>query len=84
MRRRRIIRKRAAAEDPLSVALANLIQTQAAFVAEMAQIRREHAELERETKEIISRIFKTLEYHSQMLEALPEAIRQKIGFKPGS
>jgi hypothetical protein len=77
-------------------ARASLLQTQAAFQAEMAAFghrmddfaRRmdEHArrmdDSERITAERFRRIEVILLDHSRVLERLPEAVREKIGFKP--
>jgi hypothetical protein len=54
-----------------------LIQNQALFQSEMSQAHREM----REMKDKLDVIEKILIKHQQMLESLPEAIRQKIGFK---
>jgi hypothetical protein len=72
----------------LEEAMALLIQNQAAFVTDMAAHRRDMRELERDNRERFSRIEATmseimhvLAEHSRMLERLPEAVREKIGFK---
>lgn len=81
--------------DRLEEAVATLIQTQAAFVARLAESDRRHLELERETAERSARIEvqmaeiirvlgehgRLLAEHSRLLERLPEAVRDKIGFK---
>jgi len=54
----------------LETALATLIQTQAQFVRDMAEIRKEFEEI----KQILN-------VHGQLLRNLPEAIKEKIGFK---
>jgi hypothetical protein len=66
-----------------------LVQTQAEFVAqkattdrEVAELRREMAELDRASARRFARIEAILMEHSRTLQALPEAIREKIGFKP--
>ena len=59
----------------LQQALAALINQQALFVGQLARM---DARIESELVTIKS----ILLHHEQMLEALPEAIRQKIGFKP--
>jgi hypothetical protein len=56
---------------------AALIQNQALFQSEMSQAHREM----REMKDKLDVIEKILIKHQQMLESLPEAIRQKIDFK---
>ena len=72
----------------LEEAIATLIQNQAAFVTQMAEINREMAEvrresdkLQRENAERFARIEAILIEHSRILRTLPEAIREKIGFK---
>ena len=54
----------------LEQALATLIQNQAVFVGQMAEIRKDF--------EVIKAY---LIRHEEALSKLPEAIRQKIGFK---
>jgi hypothetical protein len=65
----------------LEDALATLIQNQAAFVSQLRENDRLHLELERETRERFARIESLLLEHNRILENLPEAIREKIGFK---
>ncbi len=60
----------------LEEALAMLINNQALFVGQMARMDDRFARIENELGEI-----KTILLHHQgILEQLPEAIRQKIGF----
>jgi hypothetical protein len=54
----------------LETAIAVLVQNQAQLVADMAQIKRDFEEIKR-----------YLIRHEQLLANLPEAIREKIGFK---
>jgi hypothetical protein len=72
----------------LEEALATLIQNQAAFVAQLHQRDREMAELQRVNSERFARIesillehSRILAEHTRILERLPEAVREKIGFK---
>ena len=72
-----------------------LIQNQTAFVAQLAGYNRVHPELERQHLELkrqsddrfarieaqMAEINRVLNEHSRMLERLPEAVRDKIGFK---
>ena len=74
----------------LSQAQATLIQTQAAFVKEMAELRREKAEIDRINAERFARIEAILNEHSriladhtQILQALTDAVREKIGYSLG-
>jgi hypothetical protein len=76
--------------------MAQLIENQTAFVAEMAEINRTQAHYKRESDERFARIeaqmaeiirvlndhTRLLAEHSRMLERLPDAVRDKIGFKP--
>lgn len=83
--------------DRLAEALATLVQNQASFVAQLGnnerqqlEFKRQHLEFERETKERFARIeaqmaeiIRVLSDHTRVLERLTEAVRDKIGFKPG-
>ena len=71
----------------LEDALATLIQTQAAFVAQLSESERHHLKFERETAERFARIeaqmaeiIRVLNEHGRILERLPDAVREKIGF----
>jgi transposase len=73
----------------LEEAVALLIQNQAAFLERMASMdrelveqKRENAVQQRENAERFARIEAILLEHTRLLRALPETIRQKIGFKP--
>ena len=75
--------------DRLEEALAILIQNQAALVARQSETDRLHLEFERASTERFARIEKqmaeiihVLNEHGQILLRLPEAVREKIGFKP--
>jgi len=75
--------------------MAMLIQNQAAFVARLSEsdrqrleFERRHLEYERETAERFGRIeaqmaeiIRVLNEHGRILERLPEAVRERIGFK---
>jgi hypothetical protein len=79
----------------LEEAIALLINNQAAFVKqmsesekdtalvrrEMLELRRESDQLRRESDERFRRIEAILLEHTRLLQALPETIREKIGFK---
>ncbi len=72
----------------LEEAMALLIQNQASFVAEMAEINRRNAETDRINSERFGRIealllehSRILVEHSRILQSLTDAIREKIGFK---
>jgi len=57
-------------------------QQQTAFLARLADQEKELTELRRQTDERFGRIETILLELMRMMEALPEAIREKIGFKP--
>ncbi len=81
--------------ERLEEAMAILIQNQAAFVGSLRDTDRRLAEYERVTSERFGRIeadiatilrvlseqSRILEEHTRMLERLPEALRDKIGFR---
>ena len=59
-----------------------LMQLQADFLTRAAQADKRLAELERINAERFARIEAILLEHHRMLDRLPEAVREKIGFKP--
>ena len=72
----------------LEEAIAILFQNQAAFLARIAEMDRRTAEMDRINSERFGRIealllehSRILAEHTRILQALPETIRQKIGFK---
>ena len=74
--------------DRLEEALAMLIQNQATFVGRLSESERRHVEFERETADRFARIeakmaeiIRVLGDHGRLLQQLPEAVRDKIGFK---
>src|SRR5262249_2238233 len=73
----------------LTQAHASLTHTQAECLSQMAEYARQHAEtvrrldaFDRHCMERFSRIEAILIEHSRILQALPDAVREKIGFKP--
>jgi len=62
----------------LEQALATLINNQAAFVAQLTRSDERFARIE----ERLAKIEQLLIEHHGILLAMPEAIREKIGFKP--
>ena len=75
----------------LQEAIALLLHNQAQFVSQMAESERRFAAIERELYEIKRTIHEMPETLSRelsekllrdLLRELPEAVRQKIGFKP--
>ena len=69
------------AQTSLVQAIATLAQNQTAFIAEMREIERERREFKRESEERFQRIEAILELHTRLLEALPDAVREKMGFR---
>jgi hypothetical protein len=81
--------------ERLEEAMAMLIQNQAAFLGRLSENEQRLTEAERLSAERFARIEadmaailrvlaehgRVLEEHSRLLERLPEAIREKIGFK---
>jgi hypothetical protein len=61
--------------------MATLVQNQAIFNQQIAQIYADLREIERANAERFSRIEQLLIKHELTLQELPEAIRQKIGFQ---
>jgi hypothetical protein len=75
--------------------MATLVQTQAAFVADKRETDKELADLRRQNNERFARIDErfvqmdqrlaaieaVLREHNRILERLPDAVRDKIGFK---
>lgn len=67
--------------DHLEEAMALLIQNQAAFLGRLAEMDRVSAERFSRIEADIAAILRVLSDHSRLLERLPEAVRDKIGFK---
>ena len=65
----------------LEQAMALLIQNQANFVSQFADTNRRSDERFSRIEEELKQIKAILLRHEQTLQTLPEAIRQKIGFK---
>jgi hypothetical protein len=68
-------------QDRLDEAMAMLIQNQAAFSGRMAEIERATSERFARIENDMAAILRVLAEHSRLLERLPEAVRDKIGFK---
>ena len=66
----------------LEEAMQMLLQNQAIFVQSQASHNAEMAELKRTSDERFARIESILIEHNRIMRALPDAIRDKIGFKP--
>jgi hypothetical protein len=74
--------------ERLAEAMALLIQNQAAFLGRLADIERATSErfgrIEKDMRAMqndMAAILRVLSEHSRLLERLPEAVRDKIGFK---
>lgn len=81
-------RARNARNGRLEEAIAILIQNQASFLARVSETDRVNAERFGRIEDRLTRIeailvehSRILAQHSRLLEALPEAVREKIGFK---
>ena len=72
-----LIQSQAALAEQQTTSLARLSVTD----KELAELRRESIELRRENEERFARIEAILLRHEQILQGVPEAIREKIGFK---
>ena len=59
---------------------ATFAATEAAYQANMVALQAEIRDLERSTNDKFAQIMAILARHEQILQALPETIRQKIGF----
>ncbi|HZZ80438.1 MAG TPA: hypothetical protein VFE62_18185 [Gemmataceae bacterium] len=72
----------------LEIAVATAIQTQATTLAQLAEYQRRHLEFEEKASQRFARIetqmaevIRVLNEHTRTLDRLPEAVRDKIGFK---
>ena len=70
-------RTRNDSRSDLAIALANLLNNQARFVSHLDEDRQRFARIERDLDLIKALLVK----HEEILQELPEAIRDKIGFK---
>ena len=75
----------------MQAAVQRLIQLQVDLEAEQArsnrefaELRREHDKLEREGQEARAKFMQLIEDIYRLMEGLPEAVREKIGFKPST
>jgi hypothetical protein len=62
--------------------IATLVQTQAAFVARMSETDSRIAEMDRRIERRFANIEAILSELVRMIERLPEAVSEKIGFRP--
>ncbi len=67
--------------DRLEEAMAMLIQNQASFLGSMADIERASSERFARIESELGAIRRVLLDHGRLLERLPEAVKEKIGFK---
>jgi hypothetical protein len=70
--------------ERLEDARALLIQNQAAYLGRLAEMERVTAERFARIESDIAAILRVLGEHSRLLDRLPEAVRDKIGFKAQS
>jgi hypothetical protein len=76
-----VARAKSAGNGRLEEALATLIQNQATFVASMPEIDARVPDMDRIYAERFARIEALLLENNRLLQALPDAIREKISFK---
>ena len=69
--------KKSSQNGRLEEALATLINNQAQFVGQTGRMEENYARI----REELSQIRDILVHHEQILNSLPEVIRQKIGFE---
>ncbi len=67
--------------DRLEEAIAILIQNQATFLRDLADIERTTSARFSRIETDMTAILRVLSEHSRLLERLPEAVRDKIGFQ---
>ena len=70
--------------EDLKAAMALLLHNQARFVSHIDEDRQRFARIEKDLEEIKALVLQhneILKRHEQILQDLPEAIRQEIGFK---
>ncbi len=65
----------------LEEAMAVLIQNQVGFLSRMSEMERASSERFARIEQDMSAILRVLAEHSRLLERLPDAVREKIGFK---
>ena len=68
--------------DRLDEAMALLIHNRAASLARLSENERATSERFSRIEADMAAILRVLAEHSRLLERLPEAVREKIGFKP--
>jgi len=85
----KVRKKPASKNNHLEEAMALLIQNQASFLSQMLEMNRVSSERFARIEERLGRleqnmetILRVLSEHARIMQALPEAIRDKIGFKP--
>jgi hypothetical protein len=62
--------------------MALLIQNQASFLGRLSDLERASSERFSRIEADMTAILRVLAEHGRLLERLPEAVRDKIGFKP--
>ncbi len=71
-------------EEAMAVLLQNqatFVQNQVAFLSRMSELERASSERFARIEQDMSAILRVLAEHSRLLERLPEAVREMIGFK---
>ena len=63
--------------NQINTAIAVLLQTQAQFVSELAETRKEFADMKKDLDLIKALLIR----HEDTLQKLPDAIKDKIGYK---
>jgi len=79
-----MVRKSGNANNNLQEAMALLIRNQAAFLSQLTEDHKRLSKKEQDLADIkrdLAQIKAILLRHDQVLADLPEAIRQKVGFK---
>ena len=65
----------------LEIAMATTIQTQASLLSQISEHQRENAQRFARVEVSLAEVIRVLNEHTRILERLPEAVRDKIGFK---
>jgi hypothetical protein len=68
--------------DRLEEAMTLLIQNQATFLTRLSETDKELALLRKQTDERFARIENVLSQLIQLVQGLPDAVKDKIGFRP--
>jgi hypothetical protein len=77
-----VARAKARTNGRLEEAMATLLQNQALFLGQMADMNHRIEERFARLEAILFQHSQILNEHTRILQALPEAVREKIGFNP--